>query len=169
MPLRSLSGAADTDSSTAWHELLPARLTRRGSGRGRRRSSSGGDQPTAEKHDVAPFPSWLNAQLVDLGDTDAEAARLASYRGSTWRSHTSEDGITAAGLGAHAFESQKGQAVWELFTSECSHLATLNVVCDLFQRMLRLVCLSKDVRMANPLNRFLGVDAWWLGCACGEE
>jgi hypothetical protein len=44
------------------------------------------------------------------------------------------------------YDNHKGQALWELFTSECSHLATLNLLCDPFKATLTRVCASNDVR-----------------------
>lgn len=65
------------------------------------------------------------------------------YAGSTWRDYAHE--ATTHQL-APIYDTHKGQALWELFTSECSHLATLSLLCDPFKVTLERVSASTDVR-----------------------
>ena len=46
-------------------------------------------------------------------------------------------------------EMKKGEAVWELFTSECVHLTTLSVLSDVF---LDKLILLQNVHISSDFN-----------------
>eukprot|EP00041_Stephanoeca_diplocostata_P030682 m.935680 g.935680 ORF g.935680 m.935680 type:complete len:403 (-) comp23805_c1_seq4:3661-4869(-) len=151
--------------SQSWHRLFHARdpilpaSTPRSTGRGTignsrriRRSSSGGSGTGSEhgRHpDPRPFIAWLRedeerrmdhqrsnftpSQCVD--EELPGIARLVSYRSAQWQAVASEDreGVIDAAPDA------RGHVVWELFTSECAHLATVSYLCDPFLSTMRRV------------------------------
>jgi hypothetical protein len=51
-------------------------------------------------------------------------------------------------------EQMRAEAIWELFSSECSHLAVLCLLMDPFQKFLRIICEHEDndARVVQPLR-----------------
>ena len=99
---------------------------------------------------MAPFEAWLAEQSFARGAEDqAEINHLVGFKSSDCQSQHPETDPN---------RQQQSAALWELFTSECSHLGTLDLLCNPYLYALRAAIASADVRTKEFTTKTIKVE-----------
>lgn len=153
MPL--VSYTPKTTSVRMQIPLYPKKqLLRSNSGKRSKGPSTTGDV------DIGMLVGWLREAATRSANSveSLAATRLSAYRDKRWEDvlpQLNVDGLTRR-------DRLKAGAVWELFTSECSHLSQLSLLCDPFLALIRELKTSDDPRAAVPELRAIDLDKLFM-------